>query len=147
LGFGIGRLQFGEQFTFNAIAGFCLLLRLLHFNFRFHPLSSMANGSEQPGSLDLSLNEKILRALLQSLISHQFVFASGQHNQRDARRGGARPPHRFESLCVRQPQVEQDDIHGVGREATLCFPHISDFSQDELKRRLLQDLSEQTNIQ
>ena len=87
----------------------------------FHELAvdGMPQRSQQSAGVDLALDETALRAFLQSLFGHGLVFQAREHHQRDAVRGCAEPAHRFKSLRIGQPQIEQNDLNRMLRQVRL----------------------------
>jgi hypothetical protein len=48
-----------------------------------------------------------------------YVRQATQHHQGNTGCGRVGPPHRFQSLCIGQPQVEQDHVHSMCRKMLL----------------------------
>ena len=84
----------------------------------FHELAvdGMPQRSQQSGGVDLAFDETALRAFLQRLFGHGLVFQAREHHQRDAGRGCVDPAHRFKSLRIGQPQIEQNDLDRMLRQ-------------------------------
>jgi hypothetical protein len=78
-----------------------------------------------------------LGAFLQGLRGQRLVVQACQHQQRHARRRGVAPAYRFQSLCIGQPQVEQDDVDGVLRKVLLGLSHALHVRQFDVARALL----------
>ena len=58
-----------------------------------------------------------------------------------------RPPYRFQSLRIGQPQVEQDDVDRMLRKMLLGLAHASDVRQLSVVRALLvEHLAEQAGV-
>src|ERR1700674_3517985 len=98
---------------------------LFHEQCLFHDLAldGIAQGSQKPARLDLALDEIVLRAFLQGLCGHRFVVQARQHHQGDAGRGCVGPPYRSQSLCIGQPQVEQDNVYRIRDKMTHRLLH------------------------
>ena len=114
---------------------------LFHEQRLFHSLAldGIAQGSQKSARFDLAharcylaLDEIVLRALLQGLRGQHLVVQPRQHHQRDAGRGCVRPPHRFQSLRIGQPEVEQDDINRMLRKMLLGVAMLSACNSSEL---------------
>ncbi len=88
-----------------------------------------------------------MRAFLQGLRGQRLVVHARQHHQGDARRGRARAPQRFQSLCIGQPQVEQDNVdHMLGKMllGVADASHLRDFQA--MRVMLVDHFAEQARV-
>ena len=108
----LGALLLREQRLFHGVA-----------------LDRVAERAHEPTGLDLSLDEVVLRALLQCLRGQRLVVAAGQHDERNARRRGVGSADRLQSLRIPQTEIEQDDVDRVLREMPLPVGHALDVGQ------------------
>ena len=107
----------------------------------------MPQRSQQSGGVDLALDETALRAFLQSLFGHGLVFQAREHHQRDAGRGCADPAHRFKSLRIGQPQIEQNDLDRMLRQVRLGLGQALYVRQAGFVRPpLVEHLAERTGV-
>ena len=115
----------------------------------FHGLAldGVAQRPQQPALLDLALDEIVLRAQLERLHGQRLVVQACEHDHGDAGRSGVSPPYRFQSLCIGQTQVEQDNVDGVLRKMRLGIAHALHVRQLSVERALLvQHLADKTCV-
>src|SRR5258708_37048564 len=75
--------------------------------------------AQRPGEraiLDLPLDQVVLRAFFNSLRSQLLIVQSCQYDERNVRRGRVCSPDRLQADAVRQPQIQQYDVHSTFRE-------------------------------
>src|ERR1700722_10208242 len=90
--------------------------------------------AKRPGEravFDLAFDQIVLRAFLHGFCSHPLVVQAGQHDHRDVWGDSACPPYRIETMAIRQPHVQQDNIHSTLRKMCLGFTQAQEVSQIE----------------
>ena len=94
-------------------------------------LDRVAQRANQAAGIDLSLDQIILRALLQGFDRHALVVETAEDHQRNVGSRDMRPADGFQALRVRQAEVEKNDVDLIFAQKLLGFLHRADVSHDD----------------
>jgi len=89
-------------------------------------LNGVSQRTKQSSCFDLSLEQVVLSAFLQRLRRKRLIVQPGKHHQWDARRSGMGPAYGLHTLCIRQAQIEHDDIDNMLCKMRLGVAHGGD---------------------
>ena len=110
-------------------------------------LDRVTESAQQASRIDLSFDEVVLRSLLEGQARHLFVIETGQYDQRNARGRGACASYRFDTVRVRQPEIQEDDIDDVRREMRFSLRHRLHVDEVRgMRAALVQHLAQQPGI-
>ncbi len=92
-------------------------------------LDRVANRPHQAVRVDPTLDQIVLRALLQGLDGKRLVVEAAKDDKRDVRGRGVGAPHSFQALGVGQSEVKENEVDPALGEMLLGLAHALDVRQ------------------